>query len=768
MKKKYLVELLVLTFFTIPLYPMEKPKPPSKPLPQRPTMAPAPRQQPIIPPKLTTVEQVLVRAISGGDKKKVEELINNNKELLNKQITFYTRPNFTKHASALAIAIALNKPTIAHWLLDQGANPNIALIYDDNIDIYTFSPLYYAVKLGEIELVKKLLEHGANPKIGIRRLEEGSTPERTTYQSQKTPLEIAQKNAKDSSYAEIIKILQDYQKKPAIIPPVARQPIKRESKVRVQVFPSPSPRKVEQPVAQVTMKEKTDLATAILKNDRFSMSDLIDKNSALANEFIPITELQSRQLSNPWQLAIDSTFSQKYLIGEKGWFRYILKEAKTSTGTKFQKGFDRANLPQFNEEMTPLYLALSIAERTQATNTIIDYLIKKTTNVEKGYRLTFSLNFPANETGSPNPAINYYLQVTKSPLYMAAEKGDLKAVRILVNEKNAATDHGYRCSIFFSGNPKPELTLLKNPLLIAQEKNHKNIIEFFQEKGIRPRQELIVAGKVSQLSPAEAPREPTLASKPPLQRESPQPSIDEKKMELITAILNNDLGAVKKLLPANSDMINESLPITKELSKEIGAYKTIIRPEFFQAAAKQGFFDNVLRHQKLETLSPRVPDYWREWIRPLYLAILVGDEEIINYLLSVSGLNPDLGYRLQFSSNIKKPEQYAIITNSPLSLAVEMGDKQTVDRLIKIQPSKLEMGGGVGGIGKINLNHGYEAKISESPTSLPEIEFIQSPRSLAVKNVIGNKRAASDIAFALANAEAKEVRKLSYPNKEGK
>lgn len=110
----------------------------------------------------TSKSDKLALAIAGGDLKSVKQLIavgvdvNAPLESMN-------------NVHPVALAIVMKQPATARLLLQKGANPNVPLVPGDT----SLTLLHYQVDKGETEMVKLLVDAGANLEVRDRY---GSTP----------------------------------------------------------------------------------------------------------------------------------------------------------------------------------------------------------------------------------------------------------------------------------------------------------------------------------------------------------------------------------------------------------------------------------------------------------------------------------------------------------------------------------------------------------------------------------------------------------------
>lgn len=76
--------------------------------------------------------------------------------LAKNNINSYSADGFT----ALGFAAFFNRPAVAKYLLDEGADPNIASNND-----FKVAPLHSSVAAKSLEITQMLLDHGANPNV---------------------------------------------------------------------------------------------------------------------------------------------------------------------------------------------------------------------------------------------------------------------------------------------------------------------------------------------------------------------------------------------------------------------------------------------------------------------------------------------------------------------------------------------------------------------------------------------------------------------------
>jgi uncharacterized protein len=92
----------------------------------------------------------IYEAVISGDLEASKRFLSSNKQSLNT----HSRDGFTP----LGFAAFFNRPSIANYLLKEGAEPNVAAIND-----FKVAPLHSSVAAKSLEITAMLLEHGANP-----------------------------------------------------------------------------------------------------------------------------------------------------------------------------------------------------------------------------------------------------------------------------------------------------------------------------------------------------------------------------------------------------------------------------------------------------------------------------------------------------------------------------------------------------------------------------------------------------------------------------
>jgi len=94
----------------------------------------------------------LYEAVIAGDLEASKKFLAADKKLLNA----YSRDGFT----ALGFAAFFSRPTIAKFLLSEGADPDIASNND-----FKVAPIHSSVAAKSLEITQMLLDHGANPDV---------------------------------------------------------------------------------------------------------------------------------------------------------------------------------------------------------------------------------------------------------------------------------------------------------------------------------------------------------------------------------------------------------------------------------------------------------------------------------------------------------------------------------------------------------------------------------------------------------------------------
>ena len=92
----------------------------------------------------------LYEAVIAGDLEATKKFLASEPQSIDK----HSRDGFT----AVGFAAFFNRPAIAKYLLEQGADPNIASIND-----FKVAPLHASVAAKSLETTQMLLDHGANP-----------------------------------------------------------------------------------------------------------------------------------------------------------------------------------------------------------------------------------------------------------------------------------------------------------------------------------------------------------------------------------------------------------------------------------------------------------------------------------------------------------------------------------------------------------------------------------------------------------------------------
>lgn len=94
----------------------------------------------------------IYEAVIAGDLSSVKKFLSAERKSLNE----HSRDGFT----ALGFAAFFNRPDVAKYLLEQGADPNIASSND-----FKVAPLHSSVAAKSLEITRMLLDHKANPNV---------------------------------------------------------------------------------------------------------------------------------------------------------------------------------------------------------------------------------------------------------------------------------------------------------------------------------------------------------------------------------------------------------------------------------------------------------------------------------------------------------------------------------------------------------------------------------------------------------------------------
>lgn len=420
-------------------------------------------------------QEELVNAIMGGNIKQVNALIQDNSLMLNAPLTFYRDEQMVQSAAPLALAIYFSHWRLAENLLAQGASPDAFYTIQKLDDtVTTISALYLAANQGFNALVHRLLLAGADYRKGYQ------TVTRYGIITASSPLDIAQRQQQAQNI--IIKELQA--KEPIIIAPVPKPipPIKKQGSFKEQIaeFKEEQPKVLEQKlkqkkeavVDQGRLVLMAQLAKAIIDGKIDMVSEIIKRNPSLINEFLALSPEQSEHLGSPWKTSIKKEENTK--------FQSYLKEKMTHL---YDDGIWQgpAKSWYWQERATPLYLA-ALAKRKE----VYDYLINKNNiDLAKGYELTFSLNIGRKEKPEEDekPGSEYYITITKSPLYYAIEQHKEKFFESLL-KPNTDPNAGYTFALYFKddGNSVFQLTIEQTPLSLAEETKQKNIVKRLKNK----------------------------------------------------------------------------------------------------------------------------------------------------------------------------------------------------------------------------------------------------------------------------------------------
>lgn len=425
-------------------------------------------------------EQQLIDAIIANDAEKVEDIIKKLPEIINKELIISSNENLTVKATPLAFATEIGHLYIATDLLKAGANPNATYqtINTEKDPSITFqvSTLYKAAQYGFVGLVEALRKKGVDPSIGVGTIIKGS------YNSLRSPWQVAVEQNNKNNYDKIINLLLAKEEE-------GTKKIKEEvPSVALREIYLPLKKEIPLPKKNIRyLSADQAILTAIITGDINALKKIVKKNPQLLNQLITLDKESSAQLGFPWHRSIDPKLD-KILFNQPNWMHYLpITIIKLTQGgaVKFPLPED---VPYWQEKITALYAAMLLGNRKE----MVDYILKqKTTNVKLGYELTFSLNFPKEKTNSNDPRVNYYVKITKSPLFFAASGKSIDLVAKLIG-KEAEIDRGYAFQIILAG-PEIKRTISFEFFKTPREIAHDEIIQDYlaAQGGYRPKSTLI-------------------------------------------------------------------------------------------------------------------------------------------------------------------------------------------------------------------------------------------------------------------------------------